>query len=117
MASALHTLPQELLLKVTHDARIQKYDADALILEEGAYADSFYIVTSGSVDVSVPCPNRAEAIALPLGPGAVFGEMAYFHEHKRQASVRASESGPVELLYQMAEKHAEENGAWPGGVS
>jgi ABC-type lipoprotein export system ATPase subunit len=134
VASALPTLPQELLLKVTHDARTQKYDAAALILEAGAYADSFYIVTSGSVDVSIPCPNRAEAIALPLGPGAVFGEMAYFHEHKRQASVRAWENGPVEvlnlgydtldrsevtreLLYQMAEKHAEENAAWQGGVS
>ena len=134
VASALPTLPQELLLKATHAARIQKYEPDSLILEKGDYADSFYIVTSGSVEVSIPRANREEAVSLPLGPGELFGEMAYFHEHKRQASVRASEDGPVEvltlgydtldqsdvtreLLFQMSEKHAEENAAWQGGSS
>jgi ABC-type lipoprotein export system ATPase subunit len=134
VASALPSLPQELLLKATHDARTQTYEPEALILQEGAQADSFYIVTRGSVDVIVPRPDQSEAITLPLGPGEIFGEMAYFHEHKRQASVRASESGPVEvltlgydtldqsetareLLYQMAERHAQENAAWQGGSS
>jgi ABC-type lipoprotein export system ATPase subunit len=138
VASALPTLPQDLLLKATHDARLQKYEADSLILEKGAYADSFYIVTSGAVDVIVPRSDRSDAVTLPLGPGEIFGEMAYFHEHRRQATVRASESGPVEvltfgydtleqllsqsevtreLLYQIAEKHAGENAAWQGGSS
>ena len=138
VASALPTLPQELLLKATHDARIEKYEADALILEEGACADSFYIVTKGAVEVIIARPNRSGTVSLPLGPGEIFGEMAYFHEHRRQASVRASENGPVEvltlgydtldqmlcqseatreLLHQMAEKHAEENAAWQRGSS
>jgi CRP-like cAMP-binding protein len=37
-------------------------------------------------------------IALQLGPGKVFGEMAFFHEGRRWASVRASEHSPVEVL-------------------
>jgi CRP-like cAMP-binding protein len=35
---------------------------------------------------------------MQLGPGKFFGEMAFFHDRKRQASVRASERGPVEVL-------------------
>jgi CRP-like cAMP-binding protein len=35
---------------------------------------------------------------MQLGPGKFFGEMAFFHDRKRQASVRAAESGPVEVL-------------------
>jgi CRP-like cAMP-binding protein len=33
-----------------------------------------------------------------LGPGKFFGELAFFRDRKRQASVRASEHGPVEVL-------------------
>jgi CRP-like cAMP-binding protein len=67
---------------------------------------------------------------LQLGPGKIFGEMAFFHERKRRASVRAAESGPVEVLaigydqldellnqseatrealHQIADKHEQEN--------
>jgi CRP-like cAMP-binding protein len=35
---------------------------------------------------------------MQLGSGKFFGEMAFFHDRKRQASVRAAESGPVEAL-------------------
>jgi len=69
-------------------------------------------------------------IALQLGPGKYFGEMEFFHEKKHRASIRASESGPVEALavsyaklkelldqsgvtlealHQMADRHEEEN--------
>jgi CRP-like cAMP-binding protein len=33
-----------------------------------------------------------------LGPGKYFGEIAFFHHGKSNASVRAMESGPVEVL-------------------
>jgi CRP-like cAMP-binding protein len=67
---------------------------------------------------------------LQLGPGKYFGEMAFFHERRNWASVRASETGPVEVLaitydqltellsesevtrvalYQAAERHEQEN--------
>ena len=65
-----------------------------------------------------------------LGAGKVLGEMAFFHERKRRASVRAAESGPAELLsisyddldellkeseatrealHKMADRHEEQN--------
>jgi len=109
-----------------------------MIVSEGTNADAFYIVAKGNVEVVLPRPNQSDVIALQFGPGKVFGEMAFFHERKRRASVRASESGPVEVLtlgydqldellnqsevtrealHQMADKHEEENVALRGGLS
>jgi ABC-type lipoprotein export system ATPase subunit len=127
---AMPTLPQELLLHATHIATKQSYEAGSMIITEGANADSFYIVSRGTVEVILPRPNQSDVTVLQLGPGKILGEMAFFHERKRRASVRASESGPVEVLvlgydqldellskseatrealHQMADKHEEEN--------
>lgn len=101
-----------------------------MILAEGTNADAFYIVTKGTVEVILPRPDQSDVIALQLGPGKYFGEMEFFHEKKHRASIRASESGPVETLaisyeklkalldqsevtrealHQMAVRHEEEN--------
>jgi ABC-type lipoprotein export system ATPase subunit len=130
VAKAMPTLPQELLLHATHIARTQNYEAGAIIITEGTNADSFYIVTKGMVEVILPRPDQSDVVTLQLGPGKILGEMAFFHERKRRASVRASERGPVEVLvlgydqldellsqsevtrevlHQMADKHEEEN--------
>ena len=138
VAKAMPTLPQELLLQATRVARTQNYEAGAMILVEGTNADSFYIVTKGSVEVILPRANQSDVVTLQLGPGKVFGEMAFFHERKRHASVRASERGPVEVLvlgydkldellsqsestretlHRMADKHEAENIAFRGAPS
>ena len=130
VAKAMPTLPQELLLHATHVARTQTYEAGTMILTEGSNADAFYIVTKGTVEVILPRPNQSDVVTLQLGPGKILGEMAFFHDRKRHASVRASERGPVEVLiltydqldqllsqsevtrealHQMANKHEEEN--------
>ena len=106
-----------------------------MILAEGSNADTFYIVSKGTVEVILPRPNQSDVIALQLGPGKVFGEMEFFHEKKHRASIRASEAGPVEALaigygqlselleqsevtrealQQMANKHNGENLSWRG---
>src|SRR5574338_698167 len=136
VAMAMPSLPRELLLQATHIAIPHTYEAGAMILTEGTNADSFYIVTSGTVEVILPRASQSDVIALQLGPGKVFGEMAFFHERRRKASVRASESGPVEVLsigydqldqllaqsettrealHQMADRHEAENIALRGG--
>jgi CRP-like cAMP-binding protein len=109
-----------------------------MILTEGTNADSFYIVSKGTVEVILPRPNQSDVTVLQLGPGKILGEMAFFHERRRRASVRASESGPVEVLvlgydqldqllsqsevtrealHQMADKHEEENLERRGALS
>ena len=135
VARAMPTMPHELLLQATQIARPCRYEAGEIILVEGTNADAFYIVTRGTVEVILPRLNQSDVIALQLGPGKVFGEMAFFHERKRRASVRASESGPVEVLaigydqldqllaqsdvtrealHQMADRHEAENIALRG---
>jgi ABC-type lipoprotein export system ATPase subunit len=135
VAKAMPTMPRELLVKATHVARELKYEAGTMILTEGTNADSFYIVTKGTVEVILPRRGQSDVVALQLGPGKVFGEMAFFHDRRRRASIRASESGPVEVLvigydqldellsqsdvtrealHQMADRHEQENAALRG---
>jgi putative ABC transport system ATP-binding protein len=138
VAKAMPTLPQELLLQATRIARTQSYEAGTMIVTEGTNADSFYIVTKGTVEVILPRQNQSDVVTLQLGPGKIFGEMAFFHERKRHASVRASEHTPVEVLvlgydqldellsqsdvtretlHQMADKHERENLIRRGALS
>ncbi len=138
VAKAMPTLSRDLLLKATHVAKVLEYEPGSIILVEGTNADSFYIVTKGIVEVILPRPDQSDVVTLQLGPGKVLGEMAFFHERKRRASVRASEKGPVEVLalgydqldellsesavtrdalHQMADKHEAENVALRGRQS
>jgi ABC-type lipoprotein export system ATPase subunit len=138
VAKAMPTLQQDQMLWATHNAKIQKYEPGTMIVSEGTNADAFYIVSKGTVEVILPRPNQSDVIALQLGPGKFFGEMAFFHERKRRASVRASESSPVEVLtlgydklnellnqsevtrdalHQAADRHAQENVKMRGAIS
>jgi ABC-type lipoprotein export system ATPase subunit len=130
VARAMPTLTREQLLQATHNAKVKNYDAGAMILAAGTNADSFYIVTKGTVEVILPRANQSDVVAIQLGPGKYFGEMEFFHEKKHRASIRASEHNPVEVLaigydklnellsqsevtrdalHQLADKHEEEN--------
>jgi putative ABC transport system ATP-binding protein len=130
VAKAMPTLSQEQMLWATRNAKVQNFEAGTLIFSEGSNADSFYIVSKGTVDVVLPRPDQSDVIALQLGPGKFFGEIAFFHGRKRHASIRASENAPVETLvlgydqlnellnqsdvtrealHQMADKHENEN--------
>lgn len=135
VAKAMPTLTHSQLLQASKSAKPLKFEAGAMILAEGTNADTFYIVTQGTVEVILPRPNQSDVVALQLGPGKVFGEMEFFHETKHRASIRASESTPVEVLAigydqlselldqsevtrealnQMANKHQGENLSWRG---
>jgi ABC-type lipoprotein export system ATPase subunit len=130
VAKAMPMLTYEQLLAATHKSSPRHYEAGTMIVTEGTNADAFYVVSRGTVEVVLPRKNQSDVTVLELGPGKFFGEMAFFHERKRSASVRASESGPVEVLaiqydqleellnqsevtrealHQMADLHEQEN--------
>jgi ABC-type lipoprotein export system ATPase subunit len=136
VAKALPTLNHDQLLSATHKFKHHKYEPGAMILVEGKNNDAFYIVSKGTVEVVLPRPNQSDVIALELGPGKYFGEMAFFHDRRNKASVRAAESGSVqvlaisyeqlnelleqsdvtrEALHQAADKHEQENIEWREG--
>ena len=130
VAKVMPTLTPGQLLQATKNAKTQTYEPGSMILSEGTNADTFYIVSKGTVEVVLPRPNQSDVIALQLGSGKCFGEMEFFHEKKHRASIRASEAGPVEVmaigfdklsellkqsevtreaLHQIADKHEDEN--------
>ena len=98
VSKAMPSLTQEQVWQATSKAKRLNFDAGTMILTEGANADAFYIVTKGMVEVILPRPNQSDVVTLQIGPGQIFGEMGFFHDRRRKASVRASESGPVEVL-------------------
>ena len=98
VAKAMPTLSPSQLLQATKHSKTQHYDPGTMIITEGHDANAFYIVSKGIVEVVLPRPNQSDVIAVQLGPGKYFGEMEFFHERRNKASIRASESGPVEVL-------------------
>jgi ABC-type lipoprotein export system ATPase subunit len=98
VAQAIPTLSQDQMLWATRNAKPLTYEAGTMIVSEGSHADTFYVLCKGTVDIVLPRPNQSDVIAMQLGPGKFFGEMAFFHDRKRQASVRAAETGAVEVL-------------------
>ena len=98
VSEAMPTLTPEQVSQATQKASRLSYESGTMILTEGASAESCYIVTKGTVEVILPREGQSDVIALQLGPGKVFGEMGFFHDRRRKASVRASEHGPVEVL-------------------
>jgi ABC-type lipoprotein export system ATPase subunit len=107
VAQAMPTLTQDQMLWATRNAKPVTYEAGTMIFAEGTNADSFYIVSKGMVEVVLPRVNQSDVVALQLGAGKFFGEMAFFHDKKRSASVRASEHGAVEVLALDYEKLSE----------
>jgi ABC-type lipoprotein export system ATPase subunit len=133
VAQVLASLTHDQLLAATHKFTARQYEAGAMILPEGKDNDQFYIVSRGTVEIILPRPNQSDVIIAQLGPGKYFGEIAFFHHGKSNASVRAAESGPVETLairydqlhellaqsditlealHQAADRHEQENIEW-----
>jgi ABC-type lipoprotein export system ATPase subunit len=98
VAKAMPTLSQDQMLWATRNAKTLTYEPGSMIVSEGANAETFYVISKGTVDIVLPRHNQSDVIAMQLGAGKFFGEMAFFHDRKRQASVRASEHGSVEVL-------------------
>jgi ABC-type lipoprotein export system ATPase subunit len=99
VAKAMPSLSHDQLLLATRQAKIQQYDPGAMILNEGASGNLFYIVAKGTVDIMLERANAADVVAAQMGPGQYFGEMEFLHGQRRSASVRAAErGGPVEVL-------------------
>jgi CRP/FNR family transcriptional regulator, cyclic AMP receptor protein len=63
-----------------------------VLIHGGATDSSFYILTSGHVDVIVDS-NGAETVLAGISEGSVFGEIAFFDGAPRSATIRARTRG------------------------
>lgn len=71
------------------------FPAGEVVVREGAVGDAFFVITKGSVKVSVEDMGREKQVAV-LGAGAFFGEIAVITTQTRSATITALE--PLELL-------------------
>lgn len=75
-------------LAIMRAAKRHTYEPDQAIVTEGAESDAIYILSSGSVCISVDALEGPKNVAR-LGPGAVFGEMGLVTNSPRTATVWA----------------------------
>jgi CRP-like cAMP-binding protein len=86
-----HDLTDDQLMQIVDRFSEEFYEAGAKILEQGAKADSFYLIYSGKVSVHRHREGREEELAI-LVKSDYFGEMEIFSQRgARNASVTALE--------------------------
>ncbi len=78
-------LEENLFLKISEMLKEVKFSAGAEIFPQGRAADSFFIVSSGEISISKKLGPGHEKTLAVLGPGSVFGEMAFFSDSPRTA--------------------------------
>ena len=78
-------LPRPALERVARNAVPMSADASAVVIEEGAIGDRYFVIESGTAQVA-----RGSAVVGSLEPGDGFGEIALLHDVPRTASVIAS---------------------------
>jgi cytochrome P450/CRP-like cAMP-binding protein len=78
-------------------AEIKIFEPGQTIITEGAEADAFYIIASGSVDVFKRM-DEGEVHVARLGRGQYFGETGLLQNIPRTATVRAVSEAPVAVM-------------------
>lgn len=79
--------PQE-TEKLTKNCTTRIYPANTILISEGDYTDSLYVVLEGEVKVYASDQHGKEVILNILGPGEYFGELALLDDEPRSASVK-----------------------------
>ncbi|PIS11360.1 MAG: porin [Bdellovibrio sp. CG10_big_fil_rev_8_21_14_0_10_47_8] len=75
----------------------KKIERDHYLFREGDPPDSMYVVKSGKFAV-VKTKQTSEIVLAEIGPGAMVGEMAFFDNKPRSASVKALKDSEVIAL-------------------
>lgn len=81
----LGMLPDDVLERLARRSQVVSLSSGQTVFSEGDRGDLFYIIESGTVDVSI----RGEHVR-PLAAGESFGEIALLREVPRTATVRAT---------------------------
>ncbi|MFW2440088.1 MAG: Crp/Fnr family transcriptional regulator [Arenicellales bacterium] len=63
-----------------------RFTRNSVIITEGDYSDSLYIINTGKVKIYISDDNGREMLLRNLGPGAYFGELAFLDKKPRSAS-------------------------------
>ena len=83
-ASELAAETQERLAKL---GTIQDFEADEVLLQEGAEADEMGILISGRLALRTLVPGRGSVTILSVEPGDIFGQSALDENARAQSTV------------------------------
>jgi hypothetical protein len=83
-------LPAELMLEFAHRFWLVQYAPGEAVIWEKEYNDDVYFLIDGKLEVFVTKEGQAVKVG-DIGPGQMFGELAFFTEDPRTATVRAVE--------------------------
>lgn len=92
----LRGLPEERLGRIAAVARRRAYRRGEVICHQGDPGDTFHVIESGRLKVSLYGESGAETLLAILGPSECFGELALLDGEPRSATVQALE--PVETI-------------------
>jgi CRP-like cAMP-binding protein len=84
-------LPPEDMELIAGCAKNVAFDADDLLLEEGAVATTFYLVRRGNVAIEVHQAGRGPLVIETIGPGGAVGWSWLFSPHRWHFDARALE--------------------------
>ncbi len=72
------------------------YPAKTDVVKEGEHGTTMYILASGNADIIVHADDGHEILVDTIGPNSYFGEMSFFGESTRMATIRTKT--PCETL-------------------
>jgi CRP/FNR family transcriptional regulator, cyclic AMP receptor protein len=88
----LKALPPASIELITGCARNVAFDADDMLLEEGAPATTFYLIRRGHVALEVHQPGRQALVIETIGPGNAIGWSWLFPPYRWHFDARALEA-------------------------
>jgi CRP-like cAMP-binding protein len=83
-------LPAELLVELAHRFYQVQFAQDETVIWQGERNDDVYMLTEGKLEVIVTQDEQPLKVG-EIHPGEIFGEIAFFTEDARYATVRATE--------------------------
>ncbi len=83
-------LDSKSLKKICQKLKLQSFDKDAVIIQEGELGRTFYIIKKGFVKILLTEEGTREARVATLKPGDCFGEMSLLTGEPSSATVKAA---------------------------
>ena len=91
---------------------VKEHPKDAVIFEDVASGESFYVIYEGSVRISKMFDHMGEEALTVLGAGEFLGEMSFFDDEPRSARAVAHEDAKLlEIRNQALKTHLNERPA------